>query len=275
MALGFDIAGGSILGYQHLRKGQNNQDAFAYSQQREGTIAIVCDGCGSAPSSEVGAQLGAQLVLNTMSQTLQELELGLVDDQFWPTVQETIVKKLKAIALNFAPSIATFISDYLLFTVIGVVITPELTTLFGVGDGVFALNGEVETIGPFSNNAPPYLAYLLADRLPGLPPDFCDIKVYRQVATATVESVLIGSDGVGDWGAIASQPLPGKSERVGNLSQFWCEDRYFKNPDLIRRRLSLINRESIKADWAQQQLIKLGGLLHDDTTLVVMRRSGN
>ncbi|NEQ99999.1 MAG: protein phosphatase 2C domain-containing protein, partial [Cyanothece sp. SIO2G6] len=211
--------------------------------------------------------------LEGISQTLQSPGVRLADDQFWPAVQERVVQKLQAIALSFAPSMTTFISDYLLFTVIGVVITPELTTIFGAGDGVFALNGELVSIGPFANNAPPYLAYLLADKIPNLSPNFSDIKVYRQVLTTTVQSILIGSDGIGDWGAIAQHPLPGKSELVGDLSQFWCEDRYFKNPDMVRRRLTLINRESVKADWSQQQLIKTGGLLPDDTTLVVLRRS--
>ncbi|MGK7888603.1 MAG: protein phosphatase 2C domain-containing protein [Leptolyngbyaceae cyanobacterium] len=273
MTLCFDIAAGSVLGHRHRRKGQNNQDAFGYFQKDETAIAVVCDGCGSAPHSEVGAQLGARLVLETVHQQIQQSEIHLKDEQFWPTVQARLLIKLEAIATTFMAPIEVVINHYLLFTIVGVVITPDFTTIFGIGDGVFALNGEVVALGPFPDNAPPYLAYLLAEEPLKITPGFCDIKVYRQAPTAMVESVMIGSDGVVDLGAIASHPLPGKAESVGDLSQFWCDDRYFKNLDLVRRRLALINRESVKADWSQQQLMKSGGLLPDDTTLVVVRRS--
>jgi hypothetical protein len=88
-----------------------------------------------------------------------------------------------------------------------------------------------------------------------------------------VESILIGTDGVSDLIKAANCNLPGKSELVGEIGQFWEDDRYFKNPDAIRRQLALINREVTKPDWPEHQLTKEVGLLPDDTTLVVMRIS--
>ncbi|WP_261890540.1 hypothetical protein [Acaryochloris marina] len=56
------------------------------------------------------------------------------------------------------------------------------------------------------------------------------LQIYAQHPTEQVQSVLIGSDGVGDL--VSSRRLsPGKSELVGPLNQFWCCDRYFQNPD--------------------------------------------
>jgi hypothetical protein len=59
---------------------------------------------------------------------------------------------------------------------------------------------------------------------------------------------------------------------VGPLSQFWTDDRYFANPDALRRRLTLINRESVRADFESRRLVRTPGLLPDDTTVVVLRR---
>ena len=122
-------------------------------------------------------------------------------------------------------------------------------------------------IGPFPNNAPPYLAYSLCGY-----PEWGHLQMHYQLPTQEVESILIGTDGVSDLIESQGSYLPGKPEKVGAITQFWQEDRYFKNLDMIRRRLSLINREVTKPDWQSQRLVKEVGLLPDDTTLIAIRR---
>ena len=63
-----------------------------------------------------------------------------------------------------------------------------------------------------------------------------------------------------------------KDELVGPLSQFWSEDRYFKNRDMLRRRLTIANRDVTRADWDERALIIEHGLLPDDTTIITGRR---
>ena len=48
---------------------------------------------------------------------------------------------------------------------------------------------------------------------------------------------------------------------------------YFKNPDAVRRKLTMLNREEVKPDWQRQELIKRSGVLSDDTTLIAIRRA--
>ena len=84
--------------------------------------------------------------------------------------------------------------------------------------------------------------------------------------------MLIGSDGVSDLIQVAEQALPGRSEMVGDLADFWQDDRYFRNPDQVRRRLALINREVTMLDKQAQHWVRQSGLLPDDTTLIVIRR---
>ncbi|MEM9213021.1 MAG: protein phosphatase 2C domain-containing protein [Cyanobacteria bacterium P01_F01_bin.150] len=298
-----EIAAGSVQGHVHRRKGQNNQDAFAwrylelptiedkdsvesssYPQQagNTGAIAVVCDGCGSGPFSEVGARLGAKWVVNAVAAQLQ-VRADITDPQLWRRVQQDVLGKMRSLITTLQPSSSditnwSIIQSYLLFTVIGAVMTPETTLVFGVGDGVFAVNDDVFSIGPFSNNAPPYLAYgLMPEGYTSFIPEKLQFAMHYQAPTSEVRSILIGSDGVEDLRAIASHSLPSKlsnnPEPIGDLSQFWQGDRYFQNPDMVRRRLALINRERTTPDWASQQLIKTGGLLPDDTTLVVMRKN--
>ena len=60
--LPFQLAFATVAGRMHHLSGRNNQDAYAWTQGPGGLIAVVCDGCGSGPHSEVGAQVGARLV---------------------------------------------------------------------------------------------------------------------------------------------------------------------------------------------------------------------
>jgi serine/threonine protein phosphatase PrpC len=70
MSLPFEIAGGSITGQAHVAARRNNQDAFAWEMNGGGLVAVVCDGCGTAPHSEAGSQLGARLVTGTCARLL-------------------------------------------------------------------------------------------------------------------------------------------------------------------------------------------------------------
>src|SRR5579885_3047520 len=59
----FEITSASVLGRDHVAPGKNNQDAVFAAVNAEGSYAgVVCDGCGSSPHSEVGAQLGARMI---------------------------------------------------------------------------------------------------------------------------------------------------------------------------------------------------------------------
>jgi hypothetical protein len=162
------------------------------------------------------------------------------------------------------PDYEQTLGDFFLFTIVGVVVTRTLALVFSLGDGLYVLNGSITRLGPFPDNTPPYLVYGLVES--SLPPFFHDLltfQVHALCPAAAVESVLIGTDGVADLQRIADHPLPGSTELVGPLEQFWLEDRYFRNADLVRRRLA---RANIRLDDA-------GGELADDTTLVVLRRT--
>ncbi len=259
----FEVAGGSVIGQFHRDIGKNNQDALQVIWMDETLIAVVCDGCSSGMHSEVGATLGAKLVAESLAQSLLRDQ-----EPDWRWVHESVLGEIEALIAAMGIEPVQALLDHFLFTIIGVVITPQGATLFTLGDGVFCINGEITIIGPYPDNAPPYLAYELVEpELMGT-----QMQIHPLVPLHEMESILIGTDGVADLIAVEDHHLPGRSECVGPLRQFWEEDRYFANPEAIHRRLNLINREMVRADWEAQRLIREKGLLPDDTSLIVIRQ---
>lgn len=270
----FELAAGSVAGRVHRDRGRNNQDAYGIRATDDHIVAVVCDGCSSGPYSEVGARLGPDLVIQSVERTLREWgpdERRLTEPAFWNVVRGATLWRLERLVLEIGGEPAEIVERYFLFTIVGAVLTPGESALFSVGDGVFAVNGDVTRIGPFPGEAPPYLAYGLFDHLP---PGRSAWRLDRHVPTEELESFLLGSDGVADL-VEAGEDLasyPGFRDRpVGPISALWEDDGYFSNADKLRRHLALANRESAKPDWEAERVEKRHGLLPDDTTVIVGR----
>jgi hypothetical protein len=241
----FEIAGGSVTGRAHVAAGRNNQDAFCWASDAGGLVAVVCDGCGSGPRSELGAQLGSRLVVQAATRLLRWSGLEVAD--LLEQVRQDVLASLRGLAREMSVDAAGFartVADHLLFTIVGVLVTPRGATTFSLGDGLVVINGERTQLGPFPNNEPPYLGYAL---LPGAghrgASANLSFQVHRSMPANEVQSLVLGSDGA-----------------VELDSRFWGDDRFFKNPDMVRRRLAVLTRGA------------RGALLSDDTTLVVVRR---
>jgi len=58
---------------------------------------------------------------------------------------------------------------------------------------------------------------------------------------------------------------------VGPLSQFWEEDRFFKNSHALGHRLNLINRDIPRVN-SNGRILSEFGHLKDDTTLITGRQ---
>jgi hypothetical protein len=195
----YEIAGGSVAGRLHARAGRNNQDAFAWAE-REGIVAAaVCDGCGSAPHSEAGARMGARIAVEELLRHGTDLA----------AVREAIVGRLEQIdaALQGAGA------EYLLFTLIAAVVTPEEAVVFTCGDGLIGVNGEIRAIGP--DEAPPYLAYALLG-------GEAEFIVQCRLPASGLDSLALGSDGAIEL----------------RLDALLKDELIFRNPDGLRRRLA-------------------------------------
>jgi hypothetical protein len=149
----------------------------------------------------------------------------------------------KLATLRDAVATEGFLADACLFTIVGVVVDAERATFFALGDGLIGCNDEVLALGPFADNAPPYLAYrLLLDREVAIEP-----VLVRD--TRSIERFFIATDGALD---LATDKWPAELE----------DPRFHSHPDALRRRLK------------QLTLPQQGqrSVLTDDTTVVLAKR---
>jgi len=266
----FRIAGGSIIGSDHSKPGKpgaiNNQDSFFWKQNDDFLVAIVADGCSSGKHSEVGAKIGAGILCQLLYKEIENDE-DFTSADFWHKARKHLMNHFSGLAQGMGISISEIVKNYLLFTIVGVIMTDELTIIFSFGDGVFSIDGELTEIGPFQRNAPPYIAYhLTGSSVFDSNPDLADFMIHKRVPTNEITNLVIGTDGVVDLVAIEDESIPGKFEKIGSINQFF-DEKFFKNPDMIRRRLAVINKEVVVDGRLR------AGHLKDDTTLVVIQNS--
>lgn len=276
----WQLASGTILGRRHRVAGRNNQDALCLARDDENLVAIVCDGCSSGIHSEVGAQLGARMIAHALLTQLQKQETNEEPSATLESVRCEALTHLQTVAQGLGPSLSSTVCDYLLFTIVGAWITPHEAIFFALGDGALWVNGAAFALGPFPGNAPPYLAYGLVNT-PFAPADL-QFKIVRRLPAPELQSFLLGTDGVCDLrralnrhltqeGSTIERTTSRSRHRTEPMAGFWQTERFFVNPDSVRRTLANLNRDrEVEVEGIVRHQ---AGLLPDDTTLVVGRRT--
>ena len=272
------VASGTVIGRDHRIKGENGQDALVLFDSERSIVGVVADGCGSGKWSEVGARFGAHSTAMLIQQNLGYFEAASSESELRDIldyIESSLVERLLGAITSMGGRKSILVSEYFLFTVVAVVVTQSWLTIISFGDGAYGCNGEVKSLGPFPDNAPPYLAYKISgSSLEHCRPELLSFSICARLPLAEVSSCFIGTDGVMDLENAATHHMPGKEEELGSVSQFWLEDRYFNNPDMLRRRLFLANKDSYRAvpvGTGKARLVHDPGLLPDDTTLIVLR----
>jgi hypothetical protein len=253
------VATGSLIGREHVRTQRNNQDGLGLVCQDDLVVAVVTDGCSSGRYSEVGARLGAGWLAQWVP-VYAERYGSVQSPAFLEAVTEGFLTYLHGVARRFHPereAMPVTIQDYLLFTFLVVAMTPVETCIFGLGDGVFGLNGEMHTLDAGADNAPPYLAYRLVEEALTGPVGPLQPVIHAHCPTAVVEHLVIATDGAIEIDQRADERLP-NGDPVGGVRAMALDPRYGRNPSLLQKRLTVmgdVNR------W-----------LHDDTTMVLIQR---
>lgn len=269
----FEVAAGTVIGKLHTASGRNNQDFFSTIHTDDFLIGVVSDGCGSEPDSEVGSKLGCQMLAEIISRRMDLFQNSglkiteILTPKFWDNTEEELCSRLKHLSGMLGKNA---VANFFLFTLVGFVMAKTESLFFSLGDGIIIINGEITIIGPFPENAPPYLGYniLATDQIK----QKNKVTVQKIIDTQSIESILVGTDGVEHLIKAENEKIPGKDEFAGPISQFWTEKCFFENPDMARRRLTIINRTYIKLNRDKDALIREYGHLPDDTTLIVVRR---
>lgn len=255
----FEFASGSVVGRDHRLPGRNGQDAFLILENEAAAVLIVADGCSGNPSEKMDSEVGAKLMVRLAASLILAWRLA---GREWEDIRLELLRRLQLIIDQFDEPRSRFVNKHLLFTLVGVFIGPEKTEFFSLGDGIFYVNGERIRLGPFPNNQPPYLAYGLVET--SLDPELLKFQIHRELSTSELQHCAIGTDGLEDLEVAEGKPLPGNSSKlVEPVVGMWNDDRYYRNPDMLRRTLFLVN------GGVQHSA---HGLLPDDTTLILGRR---
>ena len=238
-------AGAAVTGARHLRMARNGQDAVATWVGDGAAAAVVCDGCGSGASSEVGARLGAQLVIAAIAARLAG---GARAEAVWDGARDQVVAALARLAEAMAGDREAVIREHLLFTVVAAAVDRDAACVWAVGDGAYQLSpGALRVIGPFTDNQPPYLGYELL----GMPP-----AAHVEVRDAGAGRLLVATDGIAELGADALDEL--------------VAPRTLAHPDGLRRRLARHARSDERIDWDARRVVRTPAALQDDGAIAVL-----
>jgi len=274
----FEIARASIPGTRHLRLGRNNQDFSHVLRTEDALIAVVSDGCGSTSYSEVGSRLLATLCCQQLAKALMQSkgvsgEKLFTSEWWWEEIRQEVLARIRLLAQEMGESWREILKEYFLATLVGCVIREDTSCIFACGDGYYALNGDLHSLGPFPGNKPPYLTYgITGSEITDTDPSLLSLQRQKIFPTVSLQSLLIGTDGVGDLLSLADQPFPAQEKLIGGIEQFWSEETYFTNPSWMQNVLMTINTEKKRVDWNTRNIQRFPGLLPDDTTLVTIKR---
>jgi hypothetical protein len=244
---------GSFPGREHLRCARNNQDGWAVVTEDDVVVAVVTDGCGSGAHSEVGAQLGARFLAHRLPGLWRAHRdqpgldgLAALARRANAALADALGGALASVA--GAPPPAELIAEVGLFTWLAAVVDEERWAIIGLGDGAFALDGEVTLLDAGPDNAPDYAAYRLVDE--GLLDGHVvlDGQLFACGLTSALDSLVVASDGLHDL----------VRDDATRLTALALDDKVVRNPSLLHKRLRVATT--------------VDGLLGDDTTLAVIRR---
>jgi hypothetical protein len=264
----FQVAAGTVAGTSHYHARQNRQDAWWVERSHHSMSAIVCDGCGDpgSPCSEVGAALGSRLLARRMCELV---DAGVPLEAALEGARLGTLAQLGVIAQRMG-CLEDVVRCYFLFTVVGALITEHEAIFFSIGDGLVAVNDRLHVIGPYADNAPPYLAYALIPNHHRV--DAQLFTVHERVPTPELDRFLLGTDGATPL-LEESLIVPGKGGTAGGLDHWWREDLYYRNPAALPNRLRLLSTDFHRIDWEARRKLTDRGRVEDDATLVVGRRT--
>ena len=236
----FELATAVVTGARHLRGARNGQDAVASWQGAAAAAVVVCDGCSSAVSSEVGASLGARFAIRALSRRLAA-GARVADPALWAALRSEVVDAIAALVEHDA----RMVEDYFLFTIVAGAVDDEHAAVWAIGDGAYAIGGVSRQLGPFADNQPPYVAY-----------DLVGAPASAVLDVAPVGTVVVATDGVLD--------LADEVARFGAA-------RFAAHPDALRRELAVLARSDEQIDWDARRIARVPAQLQDDCAIGVIR----
>ncbi|HWD41190.1 MAG TPA: protein phosphatase 2C domain-containing protein [Fimbriimonas sp.] len=185
---------------------RNSQDAVTLRVGRDTIVAVVADGCsGTHPSlestSDSSNEIGAKLLAYVAAEEAFRLSGAIgtsSDDEIARRLDNSVVhrldKMLQALVVGKSEDRERFAFDFLMSTILGFIVCERGFILFHCGDGVAAVNGEIQLL---EDCAGLYLGNrLLTPRVPRWSPTRRDaIQVIGRGALEGLDSLFLATDG--------------------------------------------------------------------------------
>jgi hypothetical protein len=251
---------GTVVGREHRRRGRGGQDAAAVALAHGVACAVVCDGCSSGEASEVGARLSARWIAAHAPRIRREID----DDQaLGEAVFSGLCAHLGRVADDLGGDLvderAPIVAEMLLATALVALVDLERggrTVVFGIGDGVVLVDGEVRVLGD-GTSAPAYPAYRLlgAAELDARDRAWLAPRVHYSTPSAERFVLALATDGATELEAQRGTTLRDGSAIEG-LAALATDARLRANPSLLGKRLFALG--------------EVHGRLSDDTTIAVI-----
>jgi hypothetical protein len=228
---GLVIAAGSVTGRDHRRAQRDGQDGFALlaSAKADVVAAVVTDGCSSGRTSEVGARLGAAWIATLIEERFDDVSDEDEARIAAKHVVDALVARLRDLSGTLGSS-AQVVGEMLLFGFLAAVVKERVAIVFGVGDGLASVDGNVTVIDPGPENAPTYAAYALL----GAPIE------PRILFAGAAECIALATDGVDP----------------ATLAELAIDPRLDKNTSLLRKRMNVLAEEGRFDDDATVAVIR-------------------
>lgn len=209
----FECVCGTVAGRRHTAAGRGNQDRVRAWQYNGWTLLAAADGVSTGAQGPSENEHAAELTVHAFSCGMQfAIDEAKTGDQFADTVREVAMYEFGlGIAREISPETPVHIGkaqvhDRFCAAFVGASIGPEETFLFGIGHGYVWVDLAVR----YRPNRNPWSATLAHLLLPGLFNVPCEPIWSERVITASINSVIVGSDGIQgviDWAMLDDQPL--------------------------------------------------------------------
>ncbi len=265
-------AAAAVTGAAHLRLTRNGQDAVARWSEGPRGVVVVCDGCGSGASSELGAIFTARALCAAMARRLSGGEPAAERDT-WEAARHEVVAALARLVASWtlerldAPiealtdaipdptAPAQLVEQHLLCTAVAAATDEHGAAVWAIGDGAYVMGGELTVLGPFADNAPPYLAYQLLGVTPAA--HFAARRHDRDAAGNRAHAaILVATDGAAALGdGLCALVAPPALERL------------LSHPDALRRHLATLARASEHILWSERRVERAAAALQDDAAI--------
>ena len=186
----------------------NSQDAVSLIVAKHHMVAAITDGCSSThpqleaschSSNEVGSKLLAYLV-SSAALRIAASHPKMSEEAFLKKLNDKVRKALNILLRTFCGNDRTrremFTFDFLMTTVIGFIVSNDRFLVFHSGDGLVAVNGEIQNL---ESDAGQYIANDFIPSPQGKARRHlrtCSLKPCSSGSTSDLQSIFAATDGL-------------------------------------------------------------------------------